>query len=453
MHAMRRKSFYLLVLLLVLAAAGAGSLYSRAASEEGCVTGQCHSKMLKGKDIHPVAQPCDTCHQAETTPHPQKNKKTFKLVQEVPALCYTCHSPFGTKKDVHPPVKDGMCTTCHNPHDSDEPKLLAQPLKDLCLSCHPDKVNFQYVHGPAATGDCTACHNPHESDTKPLLVKDASEVCFICHSDIQDEMKKKVVHPAVLSGCTSCHNPHGSSYKKFLSAVGKDLCFQCHPQIGEKIAAAKVIHAPISTEKACASCHSPHAGNSEKLLPKPGKELCLECHKGLIQKSWTVLHGPIRDGSCTPCHDPHGSPNQKLLVKEFPTDFYTPYTANEYQLCFSCHNRDLLRYPDTSFATNFRDGERNLHYLHVNREKGRNCKACHAIHGGSQPKLIQEKAPFGKWELPLKYVKMEDGGSCAPGCHKKYVYNRKTPGKEEEAKPVDTTKSKEQTKPKDKEGK
>ena len=58
-------------------------------------------------------------------------------------------------KHVHPPVKDGMCTTCHNPHDSAEPKLLTQPVKDLCTSCHPDKIDYKFAHGPAATGDCT----------------------------------------------------------------------------------------------------------------------------------------------------------------------------------------------------------------------------------------------------------------------------------------------------------
>ncbi len=60
-------------------------------------------------------------------------------------------------KHVHPPVKDGMCTTCHNPHDSALPKLLQQPLKCLCTSCHPDKIGFKYAHGPASTGDCHVC--------------------------------------------------------------------------------------------------------------------------------------------------------------------------------------------------------------------------------------------------------------------------------------------------------
>ncbi len=117
-----------------------------------------------------------------------------------------------------------------------------------------------------------------------------------------------------------------------------------------------------------------------------------------------------------PAMIPTAPRKQKLLIKEFPTDTYVPYTDQEYELCFSCHNRDLLRFPDTSFATGFRDGEKNLHYVHVNKkEKGRNCKLCHNMHGSSNPKLVADKAVFGKWELPLKFVKTDTGGQLRAG--------------------------------------
>ncbi len=445
-----KRSLYLLGIVILAGTVSLVAFQREASSVEGCITGQCHSTLLKAKNIHPVAETCDNCHQAVVTPHPQKDKKTFKLTQEAPDLCNACHPPFGKKQNVHSPVKSGMCTSCHNPHGADEAKLLIQPLKDLCVMCHADKTSHKYVHGPTATGDCTTCHNPHESDNKALVIKDVSELCMTCHVDVQEEMKKKAVHPAVLSGCTSCHNPHGSSYKRLLSAEGEKLCFQCHPQVGEKIEKSKSVHPPIKSEKACASCHSPHAGDGEKLLAKTGKDLCLDCHKGFLKKNQTVLHGPIKEGKCIPCHDPHSSPYGKLLAKEFPSDFYVPYNENEFQLCFSCHNRDLLRFPDTSFATGFRDGERNLHFLHVNKKEGRNCRACHLVHGGELPKLIADRVSFGKWNLPLNYVKSETGGSCAPGCHKKYNYDRKTPGKEPEpVKPKEQEKTKEPAKPKE----
>jgi predicted CXXCH cytochrome family protein len=68
--------------------------------------------------------------------HPQKGKDTFKLSQNVPELCFSCHTPLGKKPYTHPPVKSGMCTSCHNPHASDEPRLLTQPRRLRNFVCH-----------------------------------------------------------------------------------------------------------------------------------------------------------------------------------------------------------------------------------------------------------------------------------------------------------------------------
>jgi predicted CXXCH cytochrome family protein len=397
-----------------------------AGADETCVSAQCHATILAGKTVHPPADGCDTCHVSTATPHPQKGKKTFKLVSEPPELCSSCHDAFGKKSDVHPPVKDGACTTCHDPHSSNEPKLLTQPQKDLCTACHDDKAGMEHMHGPAAAGECTACHTPHESDIKPLLLKKDNDVCFGCHVDVQELVKKKNVHPALDSGCTSCHNPHGSAHPKLLPEEGAGVCFACHDEIGKKVETSPVVHAAIKSEKGCASCHSPHASDNAKLLLVPEKETCLGCHKTIVTENMKSIHGPIKEGKCTSCHDPHGGPNGKLLVAEFPHDPYVPYTDTAYPLCFSCHKRDLVQYAETSFATGFRDGERNLHFVHVNnKQKGRSCRMCHNIHGGNQPKLIADSVPFGKWNLPLKFVKTETGGSCAPGCHKPKTYDRK----------------------------
>jgi predicted CXXCH cytochrome family protein len=403
-----------------------------AKAQEGCVSAQCHATILKGKTVHPPTETCGSCHEAVTTPHPQKGKKTFKLSQAPPELCFSCHDAFG-KLHIHPPVKLGKCTTCHDPHSSGEAKLLRQPVSELCRSCHPDQTKAKFLHGPVSAGDCTACHSPHESDNPSLLVKAGEELCFGCHSDVQESLKKKNVHPALEGGCASCHDPHGSDHPKLLAEEGAKLCFQCHDAIATKIAEAPVVHGAVRSEKACASCHEPHAGDLVKLLRKPEKETCLGCHSTVITKNMTTLHGPINEGKCTPCHDPHGSRNARLLVQEFPADAYAPYTDQEFALCFSCHNRDLLKYPDTSFATNFRDGERNLHFLHVNnKQKGRSCRLCHNVHGSSGPKLMAESVPFGKWSLPLRFVKTETGGGCSPGCHRPAQYDRKTPGKKPE---------------------
>jgi len=82
----------------------------------------------------------------------------------------------------------------------------------------------------------------------------------------------------------------------------------------------------------------------------------------------------------------------------------------------------------TTKDTDFRNGQLNLHYLHVNKEKDAlTCRACHGDHASNQPKLIRDTARFGSWEIPLQFKKSNTGGSCLAGCHGEYAYNRVNP--------------------------
>jgi len=108
--------------------------------------------------------------------------------------------------------------------------------------------------------------------------------------------------------------------------------------------------------------------------------------------------------------------------------FYAPFDLATYAHCFRCHNQDIVLVPETDRLTEFRDGRRNLHYLHVNRKpKGRTCRTCHETHASHQQRHIAEKVPFGRWSYPLKYEKTETGGSCFVGCHEKMGYDREDP--------------------------
>ncbi len=399
-----------------------------ARAEDGCVTEKCHPTVLSGANQHAIAETCDSCHEVVEAEHPQKGKKTFKLSEEEPGLCYGCHDKF-EKANLHTPVDQGMCTSCHDPHASKQEKLLLESKTELCAGCHEDQAKSENPHGPVAAGECMECHEPHEADAKNLLKAEDQQLCFGCHDDMKYVEDKPFVHTALTTGCTSCHNPHGSKFRKLLSAEGKDACFECHDDIAATVKEATTPHKPINSEKNCASCHSPHSSDNENQLLEPQKELCLSCHDKAFPKDAKVFHEPIVEGKCAGCHDPHGSTNRNLLVKEFPTDIYVPYTDTEYALCFECHKRDLAQYEDTSFATNFRDGERNLHYVHVHKDKGRSCRFCHAVHAGNNPKLVNDTVPFGQWNLPIGFVKTETGGGCTPGCHKQQVYDRETPGK------------------------
>jgi predicted CXXCH cytochrome family protein len=399
-----------------------------ASAQPTCVTSECHATLLAARHVHPATESCGDCHEAVATPHPRAGTRTFRLVAQPPELCNSCHEAFGRKASVHEPVKAGECTTCHDPHASDQAKLLTQPVGELCANCHSEPTELKNLHGPVSAGECTACHRPHESDVKPLLATALPQLCFDCHGDVEASLKQKTVHAALDDGCTSCHGPHGSANAKLLAEPVPALCFQCHDDIAARVEKAAFPHAAVASEKRCAACHAPHASDQAKLLTAPEKTTCLGCHGSLVTGAMTTLHGPIAEGRCTPCHEPHGGANPKLLAKAFPREPYVAYAEGAYALCFDCHNRDLLAFPETSFATGFRDGERNLHYLHVNNaQKGRSCKLCHDLHGGTNPVLVAASVPFGKWTLPIQFVQTATGGGCSPGCHRPYTYDRENP--------------------------
>jgi predicted CXXCH cytochrome family protein len=138
------------------------------------------------------------------------------------------------------------------------------------------------------------------------------------------------------------------------------------------------------------------------------------------------LHGPLREKNCIACHQAHGSNNPKILDKAFPATFYEPYKAEAYDLCFACHDKKIVL-NEKSTDTGFRNGDINLHFLHVNREKGRTCRACHDEHASNQPKHIREEVPFGRWTMKVQYNETPTGGGCTTGCHVPYKYDRMNP--------------------------
>jgi predicted CXXCH cytochrome family protein len=243
---------------------------------------------------------------------------------------------------------------------------------------------------------------------------------------------KKTVHPPAKKSCIQCHNPHGSANKAMLTDAVPGVCSSCHPN--ETTLAQRAIskHGPMNDAKSCMNCHDPHVSDQPRLLTAVQVDLCLGCHdkvlttaQGTIKNMKDFLtsskdfHGPVKSGNCVACHNPHGSDYKRILVKSYPSEFYTSYAEGKYALCFSCHDKAAFDDVTTTNKTNFRDGSRNLHFLHVNKnEKGRTCSACHGVHAtAGTPAHMLETIEFGGWKMPLDFTKNAKGGTCAPGCH------------------------------------
>ncbi len=412
---------------------------------EGCVTEVCHPNVKEYRALHgPVAvDACDACHAVVS-----EEKHEYALSRQGLELCTFCHDvPVTDEAVVHQPLIDGQCEACHDPHGGPSKKFLRAPTaSELCGQCHDDVVgDNRWVHGPVAAGACAACHSPHASERPGLLAVEGSELCTGCHVLAKEQLESmQTIHEPVAGDCRQCHDAHASNHKMMLLEDTETLCLNCHDAIKETIETANTQHAAVTTERACLNCHEAHASDYARLMQDDMLVLCFECHDKDIEgedgvvlgnikaviEGGTSLHGPIGQGNCAACHMIHGGDEFRLLVREYPAAFYAPFNEESYALCFSCHEPELVQDETTRALTNFRNGDVNLHYLHVNRKKkGRTCRACHETHASNKANHIRESVPFGRsgWPLPIKFRKLEKGGSCTPGCHKPFEYNRDDP--------------------------
>lgn len=300
---------------------------------------------------------------------------------------------------------------------------LAEPFD--CKICHRGLVRGSVPHKPVAQNKCMDCHRQF-NDNHPLgkdsmgFIVQKEKLCATCHSHV---VQKKFLHGPVGTGeCTGCHMAHSAEHKYLLHDATPALCFNCHPK---ELYTGLVTHKPVANGE-CLSCHDAHQADGRALLKKPGSELCFMCHDRKIAHGKST-HRPVRNGECVNCHAIHGSPYKKILKGEYPAELYRPFSPDAFPLCFTCHNPELASQTVTTDAiTKFKNGERNLHALHVNKPgKGRSCRMCHNPHAEVQDRLIYPKAGgFGTWEIPIKFEATETGGGCSVGCHRPYRYDR-----------------------------
>jgi predicted CXXCH cytochrome family protein len=410
-------------------------------AKDTCVTAECHTTFATSKHIHgPISEgACNACHEDDIGSH------KFPLKRKANDTCTFCHAVSGTATHQHKALEQG-CVSCHQPHASQTKFLLkADSVERLCATCHNTPLK-QHAHQPFAKGDCSACHQAHQSQNAFLLRGGGgSEHCFTCHADMQHKLASSPdVHKPATKDCVTCHSPHATDFVHQLKKSPTETCLGCHEKTRLAMQTASVKHGALTDAKSCGNCHDAHASQEPRLLLQRTDKLCLTCHdktqratdghtvpnvKPVLTQS-KFLHGPIQSGNCSACHNPHGSSMPLLLEKSSPKTFYTSFDLKKYDLCFTCHEKQLVLTKNTTTLTNFRDGDVNLHFAHVNRDpKGRTCKTCHAVHGSDLPKHLATDVPFegSDWSMPIAYEPSATGGSCTPGCHKLRSYDRTKP--------------------------
>lgn len=406
---------------------------------ENCSAKGCHTSQTKNSVIHdPVSDDCTSCHESLTNKHPNPQKNDFRLSDSVPDLCYGCHDANNTASHIHAPVADGDCLSCHNVHSSNNDFLLAEEGGLVCAECHDLNQPGHKMHGPVAAAMCTACHSPHQSELASLLLRNDIDLCLFCHTNKKDVQDSPSVHEPFTEGCLDCHSPHSSPFKFMVRKDVPGMCFECHEQVEVQVGKQSDIHGPFQAEGKCYKCHNAHVSQYEHLLMDREQKLCFTCHNKPIEKNGRKItniasrvekkehiHQPLKESGCSPCHAAHTPDNFFLLSAAFPSGSYGEGKAESFAHCFDCHDATLMEQKETTSATAFRNGSQNLHYVHVNRKKARNCTTCHDVHGSKYAHIIAERVPFGKWQMPMRYKTTANGGSCLTGCHKQLAYDRK----------------------------
>jgi predicted CXXCH cytochrome family protein len=414
----------------------------------------CHIGKTDNEGLHvhkPVAEgKCIGCH----NPHGSVQRRLIKA-NTTSEMCLSCHaSVLEGKPHVHSPIAKGDCLGCHKAHTSELPKLMVEEGKALCLRCH-ENIAHPATLPPsgASTSEGVTPADPDPTHGGPRVLA-AHETPADQPSAAQPPAGQPpagqppagqpsfIVHKPLEGECTQCHDQHASKEPALLKQPVAGLCTSCHEPIAQSIAGSSVKHSAVTVDRACLNCHTPHTSTDQNLLRSVATKLCLECHNAPVKRADGTmvesvasmkekghhLHGPLVEGLCSGCHDVHGGSHRALLVKPYSQEFYQPFESNAYDLCFSCHKRELVTEQTTASSTGFRNGEENLHYTHVIAPgaNGRSCRGCHATHSAKNDRQLREATPFGQWEIPIRFTQTANGGTCAAGCHQSRTYDRIT---------------------------
>jgi len=273
----------------------------------------------------------------------------------------SCHDNLRHFKVEHKPLKSEGCTVCHqvksavtsstNPHPKLTP-INKDNVNVTCRVCHDEKVqgHFKFAHGPIEKKSCIECHNPHGSENAKMLKLKMPDLCVKCHESKQNVLN--FGHGVIFSSeksCLNCHASHFTNYESLLQTPVKEACLQCHNKeqkspkgatvraVGEQLKTLPVHHKPVEEGK-CTKCHDPHGSADESFLMDdvgpPTYALCVSCHKKpMIEDVTTNTSTKFRNGTtnlhylhlhnakkgprtCNTCHDPHATKQPHLILDQ-----------------------------------------------------------------------------------------------------------------------------------------
>jgi DmsE family decaheme c-type cytochrome len=176
---------------------------------------------------------CTSCHSIHA--HGPEGLVSRKPA-EINTQCQACHldirASFAQPFKHRVPENAMTCVDCHNPHGTFKPGLqrLAHANEPNCMSCHADKRGpFAFEHAPVRQEGCQSCHEPHGSQNAKMLIRqEVRFVCLECHANLPTPNTSGIVNGVVppafhdltsprYRNCTICHQKiHGSQIDRNL---------------------------------------------------------------------------------------------------------------------------------------------------------------------------------------------------------------------------------------------
>ena len=131
----------------------------------------------------------------------------------------------GDLASQHKPFEEGLCSGCHDPHASANPKFFLRGSgNDLCFICH-DEFEMEEHRHPVGTvpmntfpriklmeeGEttCSSCHSPHATDSEYLLPEKGCGLPFLL--TISDSIFAIIRGQAAKSSTIAIVKLHGKS--------------------------------------------------------------------------------------------------------------------------------------------------------------------------------------------------------------------------------------------------
>lgn len=346
----------------------------------------------------------------------------------------------------------GMCDKCHDPHGSNNYRMLLKPrdtstTDGICLQCHNGSVagapNVKSKFTNAGSGNNFTYRHPtlydtvYHSDTEtfPWSTANRHASCYDCH-DPHAVNSSTATAPNItgdLLNVTGANTPTapaswpaawsstGFTYTLGAARYQYDVCFKCHTSYNGNFPAAPGGNYTISNQ----SGSMPETNLAQEFNPNnPSYHKVIS---GAADKTWanlstnTFVTGTFTRTStlyCTNCHGVentsvtaaghvHGSTNKYMLKYPWSPLYGGGYNNGTLQtmvwgqvapadfLCFQCHNKthyggSTTNSPggSTNNGTGFSSGSNNYH---GSKKHGLYpCTACHSavVHGWKRPRML-----------------------------------------------------------------